>query len=166
MSYIHSFNISVFSILKALHRISLIKNVAKNKYGGFLVYKFHFSMDHFRLGQILESEAFFLSGNINYLHVQYGSSWYNPPQILKHQISITMLRVKNKLAVKFSSNEEGILNSYGDMEYKFHNEDISLPEKEQRKFSSLFTFKDHWKENQVIHVSVSSKWVRKEKLIY
>lgn len=45
-----------------------------------------------------------------------------------------MLRVKNKLAVKFSSNEEGILNSYGDMEYKFHKEDISLPEKEQEHF--------------------------------
>lgn len=40
------------------------------------------------------------------------------------------------------------------MEYKFHIEDISIPEKEQRIFSSPhFTFKDHQRDNQIIHVS-------------
>lgn len=40
------------------------------------------------------------------------------------------------------------------MEYKLHIEKNSVPEKEQRTFClPHFTFKDHWKENQVICVS-------------
>lgn len=50
------------------------------------------------------------------------------------------------------------------MRYKFDREDISIPEKEQRTFSSPhFTFQDHWKENQVIHVSNFFQFGRERK---
>lgn len=50
------------------------------------------------------------------------------------------------------------------MGYKFDREDISIPEKEQRTFSSPhFTFQDHWKENQVIHVSNLFQFGRERK---